>query len=151
MKLFPAVILVLACLLSSGCGGASAGEQDFSAEAAQRAKPKVPQGPTAHKLIVKDLKVGSGAVAKKGDLVLVHYVAGVYERGEEIESAWVKGDPFGFTLGHKGALPYWEKGVPGMRVGGRRVLIFPTTPKHHPLGTVLGDTLVYVIDLIQIK
>lgn len=148
-----AVCAAAACtgLVAAGCGGASAGEETKSAEAAQRPKPKVPQGPTAHKLIIKDLKVGTGAVAEKGDLVLVHYVAGVYERGEEIESAWVKGDPYGFTLGARTALPYWEKGVPGMRVGGRRVLIFPTTPAHSPIGTELGDTLVYVIDMIEVR
>ena len=146
------VCAILGCAgVVAGCGGASASEATYSAEAAKRSKPRVPKGPTAHKLIVKDLKVGTGAVAKKGDLVLVHYVAGVYERGEEIESAWVRGDPFGFTLGSGGALPYWEKGLPGMRVGGRRELIFPTTPAHHPIGTELGDTLVYVIDLIEIR
>lgn len=147
-----AVCAVIGCAgVAAGCGGASASEATYSAEASKRSKPQVPKGPTAHKLIVKDLKVGTGAAAKKGDLVLVHYVAGVYERGEEIESAWVRGDPFGFTLGSKGALPYWEKGLPGMRVGGRRELIFPTTPAHHPIGTELGETLVYIVDLIEIR
>ncbi len=146
---------VCASLLVAGCGGSSsaASEATTSAAAEARPKPKVlPQGPKSHKLIVKDLIKGTGAEAKNGDVALVHYVAGIYERGEEIESGWVKGSAFEVPLGsHRAKLPYWEKGLVGMRVGGRRALIFPTTPKHAPLGSELGETLVYVIDLLAIK
>jgi peptidylprolyl isomerase len=148
--------IAVCAALVVGCGGsestASSSDALKSAAAAARPKPtKLPQGPKAHELIVKDPIKGTGAVVKTGDKVSVHYVAGVYERGEEIESAWHIGDPYGFQLGARTALPYWEKGIPGMRVGGRRVLIFPTTRKHAPIGTELGDTLVYVIDMIEIR
>src|SRR5260221_2544159 len=145
---------VCASLLVAGCGESSSSASELkSAAAAARPKPtKLPTGPTSNKLIVKDLIEGTGAEAKNGDVAVVHYVAGVYERGEEIESGWVKGSAFEVPLGsHTAKLPYWEKGLPGMRVGGRRALIFPTTPKHFPIGSELGDTLVYVIDLLEIR
>jgi peptidylprolyl isomerase len=45
----------------------------------------------------------------------------------------------------------WVEGMPGMRVGGRRELIFPTTKDDMPPGSGPNDTLVYVIDLVGIE
>lgn len=148
------MVALCAGLAVAGCGSdSSAEETNKFAVAFERPKPKVvPQGPTTHKLIVKDLIKGTGAVAKQGDEGRYHYVAGVYERGEEIESGWVKGSAFVVRLGsHAAKLPNLEKGIRGMRVGGRRAIIFPTTPQRAPPGSVFGDTLVYVVDLLEIK
>lgn len=141
----------------SSAGGASGGEvsSEFRSEEAEERskgpKPKIPKGPTSDKLIVKDLIEGTGAEPQKGDSLAVHYVAGIYETGEEIESAWVPGKPLGFPYG-SGAWVYgWEEGMEGMRVGGRRELIFPTKPGTVPPGSELGDTLVYVLDLVEIE
>lgn len=138
------------CLFSTGCGSqSSASEITYSAAAAKRSKPPVPVVPTSHKLIVKDLIEGTGAEATAGKVASTHYVVGI--RGKEMESFWHPNHFFGFTLGAKGALPFWEKGIPGMRVGGRRELIFPATPAHHPLSAKVGDTLVYIIDLVEVR
>ncbi len=144
----PILLAVCATLVLAGCGSDSSAETS-SDEAADRAKPTVPKGPTAKKLVVEDLIEGTGAVAEEGDELAVHYVAGIYETGEEIESAWVRGEPLGFTLGSGSWMKGWEDGMPGMRVGGRRVLIFPTIPADVPPGSKLGDTLVYVVDLLE--
>jgi len=144
--------IALAALLAvSGCGGDDdSSTQTRSAEAAARTKPKVPKGEPPDELVVKDLIEGTGTEAEDGDLLSVHYVAGIYETGEEIESAWVKNEPLGFPLGSDRWLKGWEDGMPGMRVGGRRMLIFPTTPDDAPPGSEVGDTLVYVIDLVEL-
>lgn len=144
-------LIVVACLAFvglSGCGGDDAGSSTIAEE---KPKPQVPQGPHSEKLVVSDLVEGTGAVAGAGDKVSVHYVAGIYETGEEIESAWVEGDPFGFRLGAGDVLDGWEEGLPGMRVGGRRQLLIPTSPDVIPIGSEVGDTLVYVIDLLEIR
>jgi peptidylprolyl isomerase len=155
MKAGLLMIAVCGVLAVAGCGesdsSASGANPYYSRGAAERPKPQVPKGPPSQKLIVKDVYKGTGAVVKKGDKVSVHYVAGIYQRGEFIESAWVRDDPFGFQLGSNQVLPAWERGLIGMRVGGRRILIFPTTVKHTPIGSTPKDTLVYVIDMIQIR
>jgi peptidylprolyl isomerase len=141
-------VVCLAFVGLSGCGGDDAGSSTIAEE---KPKPQVPQGPHAEKLVVSDLVEGTGAVADTGDRVAVHYVAGIYETGEEIESAWVEDDPYVFTLGNGAVIDGWEKGLPGVRVGGRRQLVIPTTPADAPPGSELGDTLVYVVDLLEIK
>jgi peptidylprolyl isomerase len=88
-------------------------------------------------------------VAQAGDLLLVRFVVGIYENGEEIEYAG-RDRPIGFLLGAGDWSYGWESGMPGMRVGGRRELIFPTVPAFVPPGAQLGDTLVYVVDLMGI-
>lgn len=154
------LIAVCAALALAACGEGegsfssstkSSSTESSNAPASLGPKPEIPQGPPAQKLIVKDLKEGTGAVVKKGDVVIVHYVAGIYETGEEIESAWVKGEPLGLPLTPDEVVPGWEKGLPGMRVGGRRELIFPATRKDAPIGSVPTDTLVYVVDVVGIQ
>jgi peptidylprolyl isomerase len=83
-------------------------------------------------------------------VLLVRFLSGIYETGEEIEFASDSGGPIGFLLGSGDWSWGWEAGMPGMRVGGRRELIFPTTPAFTPPGSKLGDTLVYVVDLLGV-
>jgi peptidylprolyl isomerase len=156
-------IALFATVALAGCGdddasgtdspGAQAGKlRDVEAEERSKGpKPKIPQGPTADKLIVKDLIEGTGAEPEEGDTLGVHYVAGIYETGEEIESAWVPGKPLGFPYGSDAWVYGWEEGMDGIKVGGRRELIFPTKPGTVPPGSELGDTLVYVLDLVEIE
>lgn len=125
-----------------------------SVEAEERSKgpkPEIPKGPSTDRLIVRDLIEGTGAELRKGDVVGVHFVAGIYETGEEIESAWVPGKPLGFPYGDGTWVYGWDEGMEGARVGGRRELIFPTKPGTVPPGSKLGDTLVYVVDITEIE
>lgn len=152
MKVWALLLAVFCAALSlAACGSDSSAETHSEEAATLGPKPEIPKGPQSEKLIVKDLVEGDGVEAEKGDQLAVHYVAGIYETGEEIESAWVEGNPLGFTLGSGSWLKGWEEGMPGMRVGGRRVLIIPTTPEDSPPGSELGDTLVYVVDLVEAK
>lgn len=152
-------VAVCAVAAFAGCGGdgssnADSGNPFKSAEAEERSKgpkPEIPQGPSSDRLIVRDVIEGTGAELKKGDLVGVHYVAGIYETGEEIESAWVPGKALGFPYGSGSWLWGWDEGMEGARVGGRRILIFPTRPGDVPPGSKKGDTLVYVVDVTEIE
>lgn len=153
-------VAICATVALAGCGGDDSSNADSSnplksAEAEERSKgpkPEIPQGPSSDRLIVKDLIEGTGAELKKGDIVGVHYVAGIYETGEEIESAWVPGKPLGFPYKSGSWVWGWDEGMEGARVGGRRVLIFPTRPPDDvPPGSKKGDTLVYVVDVAEIE
>jgi FKBP-type peptidyl-prolyl cis-trans isomerase len=145
------MIAMCGALVLVGCGGSESTAETQGGEPPLGPKPPIPTGPTTKKLIVNDLKEGTGEVVQKGDLVAVHFVGGIYETGDEIESAWVRNHPLGLRITTEGVLPGWAYGLPGARVGGRRELIFPATKKHAPPGSVPGDTLVYVVDVIDIE
>src|SRR4029079_7014572 len=54
-------------------------EEEARKEFAELPQPNVPSGPPPKKLVIKDKKTGSGAVAKAGDQISVHYVGVLYE------------------------------------------------------------------------
>ena len=73
-----------------------------------------------------DLIVGTGPAAKPGDKVTVQYVLATYSSDKVIQSSW-SSQPFMFTLdaNPEQVIPGWDKGVVGMKVGGRRELVIP--------------------------
>jgi len=115
---------------------------------------KVPSGTPPTSLQSADLITGTGATAQTGDNVTVQYVLGTYSSGKEIQSSW-SSQPFSFTLGAGQVIPGWDKGVGGMRVGGRRELIIPPSlgygDRSPGPGIAANDTLVFVIDLLKIN
>ena len=74
---------------------------------------------------VVDDKVGTGAEAKKGDTVEVHYT-GKLKDGTKFDSSRDRKDPFVFKLGAGMVIKGWDQGVVGMKVGGLRKLIIPS-------------------------
>src|SRR5262249_22649398 len=74
-----------------------------------------------------DEKVGTGAAAKAGDKVEVHYTGWLKDgkNGKKFDSSRDRGMPFGFTLGARKVIQGWDEGVQGMKVGGKRKLIIP--------------------------
>jgi peptidylprolyl isomerase len=172
----PLIAVGCACALAvAGCGGAGGAKEGAPSENAptQKAAPapaplkptgalahkprvEVPSGPAPKKLEVKDLVKGKGAAAKSGDDLSVQYVGVLYKNGKEFDSSWSRGaQPFDFTLGTGGVIPGWDKGVPGMRVGGRRELIIPAKLAYGAEGSPpdIGPNqpLVFVIDLAGIR
>lgn len=71
-----------------------------------------------------DLKKGSGAVAKAGDQVKVHYTGWLTD-GKKFDSSVDRGEPFAFKLGAGMVIKGWDEGVAGMKVGGKRQLRIP--------------------------
>jgi peptidylprolyl isomerase len=120
----------------------------------ERTEPTVraPAGAPPGKLVVEDLIEGRGTAAAPGDVLTVEYV-GVYWDGRAFSNSWDREDPFSFRLGSRtyAVNPGWERGLVGMRVGGRRELVVPpgllqqggALPESEP-----ADTLVYVVDLV---
>ena len=111
--------------------------------------------PPPKKLVTKDLVVGTGAEAKTGSAVTVNYVGQLYSNGKEFDSSWKRNEPFPFTIGKGQVITGWEKGVPGMKVGGRRELVIPPNEaygvKGSPPTIPPNATLVFVIDLLASK
>ncbi len=109
-------------------------------------------GPAPTKLETKDLIVGTGKEAKTGDTVTVNYVGALYNGGKVFDASWKRKEPFTFTLGKGQVIAGWEQGVPGMRVGGRRELIVPSSLGYGATGSPPSippnAPLVFVIDLL---
>lgn len=111
-----------------------------------------PSGPAPSTLVVKEIITGTGAEAKAGDMVTVNYVGVLYHGGKEFDASWKRSEPFAFALGKGQVIPGWDRGVVGMKVGGRRELIIPAPLAYGVRGsppTIPPNApLVFVIDLL---
>ena len=74
--------------------------------------------------VVEDVKVGTGAEAKNGRTVKVHY-KGTLKDGTKFDSSYDRGEPIELVLGAGMVIPGWEEGLLGMKVGGKRKLTIP--------------------------
>lgn len=86
-------------------------------------------GKNVSDLTTNDIVAGSGAQAVKGSNVTVHYTGWLYKngrRGKKFDSSLDSGQPFTFQLGAGEVIEGWDRGVEGMRVGGKRELIIPS-------------------------
>ena len=79
---------------------------------------------TASGLKYTDEKVGTGAEAKAGQQVSVHYT-GTLTNGTKFDSSKDRNQPFEFPLGAGRVIKGWDEGVAGMKVGGVRKLTIP--------------------------
>ncbi len=136
----------------------SGGSAEKQSSGGKKTKPKVtvPSGPPPKQLEIKEIERGTGATAKAGDEVAVQYLGVGYESEKEFDSSWSRNaEPFSFALGAGQVIPGWDKGVAGMKVGGRRELIIPPNLAYGPQGSppVIGpnETLIFVIDLLAVK
>lgn len=120
-------------------------------------KPEIdfPEGPPPSDLEITDITVGSGAEAKAGDQVLVHYVGVAHSTGEEFDASYNRGAPLDFPLGGGRVIAGWDRGVQGMKVGGRRRLVIPPHLGYGDRGAggVIkpGETLIFVVDLVDVR
>lgn len=178
---FSLIILALCAALATatvGCGGSSdsstgssepteSGATTGSTEASKgstesttagkKTKPTVtvPKGISPKKFAIKEIEEGTGATAKAGDEVTVQYVGVGYDSEEEFDSSWSRNEPFSFTLGAGEVIKGWDKGVEGMKVGGRRELLIPGNLAYGPEGSPpkIGpnETLIFTIDLLAVQ
>ncbi len=120
-------------------------------------KPEVdfPGGEPPEELQATDLVTGTGEEATVGRTVAVHYVGVSFSSGEEFDSSWNRGEPFAFPLGAGAVIAGWDRGVAGMRVGGRRQLVIPPDLAYGDRGAggVIGpgETLIFVVDLLDVR
>jgi peptidylprolyl isomerase len=114
----------------------------------------VPKGAAPKGLVTKDLITGSGAAAKPGSTVTVNYVGVLYKGGKEFDASWNRNQTFTTPLSNGSVIAGWVKGIPGMKVGGRRELVIPASLAYGAAGS--GSTippnspLVFVVDLLGV-
>jgi peptidylprolyl isomerase len=172
--------LTLALLLGAGiaaCGGDDASDTESAATPAPtetataapanvgaivagiskntKKKPAIvkPEGDPPAALVKKDIVKGKGPKAKAGDTLTMQYVGVSWSTGEQFDASWDRGQPFPFQLGAQMVIPGWDKGMVGMRKGGRRLLIIPPDLGYGPQGSgPIGpnETLIFAVDLVKI-
>ena len=106
-----------------------------------------------NRMVIDDIKIGTGEEVKKGDTVSVHYV-GTLQNGTEFDNSKKRGQPFEFKVGGGMVIRGWEEGLVGMKVGGQRVLVIPPEMGYGAsgVGPIPGNsTLVFSIELLEIK
>ena len=123
---------------------------EVSAEAGLAPTISSPSGTPPVALVTEDVIIGSGKVAGPDSTLTVHYTLMAWSTGEIVESSW-SGQPAQFPL--SGVILGWQQGIPGMAVGGRRLLIIPPDLGYGaagggPIGP--NETPIFVVDLIDV-
>lgn len=141
---------------SSSASGADGSGASTAASEVGKTKPKIEFAPGAEPngLEKTDLVVGTGAEATPGTEVTVHYIVVLNKNGKEVESSW-GGEPYSFELGSGQVAAGWERGIEGMKEGGRRELVAPSELAFGKAGVkgLIGpdEDLLYVIDLVEVS
>ncbi len=98
---------------------------------------------------------GTGAEAASGDLVTVHYT-GTLTDGTKFDSSVDRGEPATFPIGVGQLIKGWDEGIPGMKIGEKRLLVIPgnlaygaTPPPGSPIK--VNDTLVFEVELLAVQ
>ena len=121
-------------------------------------KPVIPKqsGDPPAELVSQDVVKGKGATAEAGDTVTVRYVGVRFRDGQQFDASWDRPDnKFEFPLGAGQVIQGWDKGVAGMKVGGRRQLTIPPDLAYGAQGAppdiAPNETLIFVVDLKKVQ
>ena len=104
-------------------------------------------------VIIKDVLVGTGPVAEAGDTISAHYIGRLTD-GRVFDSSRDRGVPISFILGVGQVIQGWDKGLLGMKVGGKRVLTIAPEFGYgsRSVGTIpANSTLVFEVELLDVK
>ena len=111
-----------------------------------------PEGAAPTELTSKDIIVGTGAEVLATSTLTVHYTLMAWSTGVLVESSWDSGQTATFPL--SGVIAGWQQGIPGMKEGGRRLLVIPPDLGYGAQGAggAIGpnETLIFVVDLISV-
>jgi len=158
-KLAIAAIIALSITSLTACGGkdkvadtAAAGLPAVTGDAGAAPTIAAPTGTPPTTLQTQDVIVGTGAEVVATSTLTVHYTLMAWSTGKVIESSWTGGQPATFPLAN--VIAGWQQGLPGAKVGGRRLLVIPADLGYGPNGSgPIGpnETLIFVVDIIGVS
>lgn len=142
MKRYALFALVMLLATSLGCGNKTPTEPDDSVS-----------------VTFSDLTVGTGTTATSGRFLTVNYTGWLQDttktdgKGTMFDTSIGK-SPYSFFLGFGQVIPGWDLGIPGMKVGGKRLLIVPPALAYgsQTNGPIPGNsTLVFEVELLNVQ
>ncbi len=103
-------------------------------------------------LVTLDVVEGTGDAVQPGATVTVDYCGIGLATKTLFDSSWMRGTPATFPL--DGVIPGWQEGIPGMKPGGRRLLLIPGDLAYGPnpppqSGIEPNETLIFVVDMLS--
>jgi peptidylprolyl isomerase len=97
-----------------------------------------------------DIIEGTGAEVLATSTITFHYTLMSWSTGEVLESSWTTGQPAVFPLTQ--LIAGWQQGLPGMKVGGRRLLVVPPSLGYGGTGSPLEtETLIFSLDILAVS
>lgn len=144
------LVLVVGLLGLVACGGDDGGEDATSAT--EDGCVEGEERTTDSGLKITDVVCGDGAEVEVGDVAIAHYT-GSLEDGTEFDSS-VGGEPYPFEVGAGAVIEGWDEGFPGMKVGGRRILVIPPELAYGSQGYASipgGATLTFEVELVDVQ
>jgi peptidylprolyl isomerase len=155
MKRSLAGILAFSLVLLTGCG-----DKEMSADNLPSVTNNMGEAPTIGAptgtppttLESKDIVVGTGAEVSSTSTITFHYTLMTWSNGAITESSWNSGLPATYPLSN--LIIGWQQGIPGMKVGGRRLLVVPPDLGYGAQGSGLvgpNETLVFVMDIVSVS
>jgi FKBP-type peptidyl-prolyl cis-trans isomerase len=144
--------------MTSCCGGCeSTVEKKVAAEQAPATSDHV-KADSGLEYTILTAGASDAPVAKKGQLVAVHYTGWLDEngkQGEKFDSSVDRGEPFVFPLGAGWVIKGWDQGVQGMKIGEKRRLVIPAHLGYGSRGAppVIkpNATLIFDVELLQVQ
>jgi peptidylprolyl isomerase len=130
------------CLLPIACGAKAEKNKSTKKTAEPEAEVKI-----------EDLMPGTGPAVEKGDWVELHYT-GTLTDGSQFDSSVDRQDPMTFRVGYGQMIRGFDKGIMGMKEGGKRRITIPPSLGYgsRPQGDKIpaNSTLVFEIDLLKV-
>ena len=115
-------------------------------------KPIDPATITA--LRTEDLVVGTGTEARSGTTVVMHYI-GYLTDGTKFDASCDRGQPYPVPLGAGRVIRGWDEGIVGMKVGGKRRLLIPSSLAYGDQGAggliPPNAPLVFDVELVAVQ
>ena len=160
LLVFTPVFLLSACSTDGGVEPMTSQSQSSSPAlpeigGSKGSRPTItaPKGVAPKTLEKKDIFVGTGKEAVATSTLEVHYTLMAWSTGAVVESSWDSGQSPTFPL--SGVIAGWQEGIPGMKEGGRRLLVVPSELGYGAIGKgpAIGpnETLIFVVDLIKVS
>lgn len=154
-RLFRALLCALP-LLAAACGDAS-GPSDPDLSTVQFAPALGVDIATMTRVgsgvYIKDLVVGPGAEVAVGRTMQVRYRLWL-SNGTAIEDNLAPKPTFPLVLGQRRVIAGWEQGIPGMKVGGKRLMAIPPSLGYgpEPYGQIPGNSvLVFEVEVVSMQ
>jgi FKBP-type peptidyl-prolyl cis-trans isomerase FkpA len=152
-RLLPFLSACVLLLVASACGDSSSGDPTKVQYAPALGVDLNAMNRSASGLYTQDLVVGTGTEATNGRTVSVHY-SGWLPNGTLFDTSRGEDRAFSFVLGQGRVIQGWDEGLVGMKAGGQRRLVIPSSLGYgeQAVGSIPANSvLVFDVELLSVR